>query len=405
MRLNGDSNDDKETLVWRRAHLREHPLPLPRFHRRLPSRGASHPSPTVSMKSNPRPKIPVFDGHNDILLHLHFLEPGDPWSFFARNDRAHIDLPRAFDGGFAGGFFAVLAPNTRGDKLGRAGIERTAAGYSIPMAPEVPFEEARDFAHRAIGILHDLERGSGGKFVVARDVATIEDALRGERVAAVLHFEGAEPIDEDLNLLQSYYDAGLRSVGIVWSRPNKFGHGVPFRYPCTPDVGPGLTDAGKRLVKACNEMGILLDLAHLNEEGFWDVVDHSDRPIVVSHACVHAICPSARNLTDDQIDAIGASGGVIGVNFFVGDVRADGTFEVDTPLEDLVRHFDYIVDRIGIDHVAFGSDFDGARVPRAIGDVAGLPRLVDALRRGGYDEESLEKIAHGNWVRVLRGSV
>lgn len=358
------------------------------------------------MSAQTHENIPVFDGHNDILLHIHFLEAGDTWSFFERNTRAHIDLPRAREGSFAGGFFAILAPNSRRDKLGRGGIQRTETGYEIPMAPKVPFEEARDFTLHAMALLYRLERESQGAFFVARDVDAIEDALFNRdgkgRIAALLHFEGAEAIDEDLEMLEVFYQAGLRSLGPVWSRRNRFGHGVPFRYPSSPDTGPGLTSAGKRLVKACNEMGILLDLAHLNEKGFWDVVDHSDKPIVVTHACAHAICPSARNLTDAQIDAIGASGGVIGVNFFVGDVRADGAFDVNTPLADLVRHFDYIVNRIGIDHVAFGSDFDGARVPREIGDVAGLPRLIDALREQGYDQGSLEKIAHGNWMRVLR---
>ncbi|MFU8803481.1 MAG: dipeptidase [Bradymonadaceae bacterium] len=354
------------------------------------------------MSAKNKKLVPVFDGHNDILLHINFLEDGDPWSFFERNEKAHIDLPRAIEGGFAGGFFAILAPNSRTDKLARNSIKQTDKGFEVPMAPAVPFEEARDFTLRMVARLYGLERGSEGRFFVARDIDAIEGAIADGRVAAVLHFEGAEAIDEDLDMLEVFYQAGLRSLGIVWSRPNIFGHGVPFRYPSSPDTGSGLTDAGKRLVRACNEFGIMLDLAHLNEEGFWDVVDHSDKPIVVTHACAHAICPSARNLTDDQIDAIGASGGVLGVNFFVGDVRADGKFEVNTPIDDIVDHIDYIADRIGIDHVAFGSDFDGARIPQAIGDVAGLPKLIDAMRSRGYDDDALAMIAHKNWIRVLK---
>lgn len=324
------------------------------------------------------------------------------WSFFERNKSGHIDLPRAREGNLVGGFFAVLAPaNVGDDKLGRAAMVRDAAGYSIPMAPALDFEYAFNFATQAIGLLQGLVDQSAGQLALVRNHRELTEAIAKERLAIVLHFEGAEPIDEDLEALENFYDAGLRSLGLVWSRPNAFAHGVPFCYPSSPDTGPGLTEAGHRLARACNQLGILLDLAHLNERGFWDVHALTDKPLAVSHACCHAICPSARNLTDRQLDAIGESGGVVGVNFFVGDVRSDGAFEIDTPLEQIVRHIDHIANRIGIAHVAFGSDFDGARVPRALGDAAGLGRLVEMLARHGYDNDALAQVTHGNWLRVL----
>ena len=166
-------------------------------------------------------------------------------------------------------------------------------------------------------------------------------------------------------------------------------------------MGPGLTDAGKALVRACNELGILLDLSHLNEMGFWDVEKISEAPLVATHSCVHALCPSPRNLTDKQLDAIGASGGLVGINFAVKFLRKDGEGNPDTPLGDLVQHFRYIADRIGVDHLAIGSDFDGTTVPSEIGDVTGLPRLLAALRGGGFDEEALKKITLENWLRIL----
>ena len=176
---------------------------------------------------------------------------------------------------------------------------------------------------------------------------------------------------------------------------------MPFRFPSGPDTGPGLTDRGRELVAACNRLGILLDLAHLNERGFWDVAELTNRPLVVTHACAHALAPTARNLTDAQIDAIGASGGVMGINFHVGDLRADGRKDPATPLSAIVGHLDHVVERIGVQHVAFGSDFDGATMPTELGDAAGLPRLIDALEAAGYDREAIEQIAHGNWHRVL----
>ena len=121
--------------------------------------------------------------------------------------------------------------------------------------------------------------------------------------------EGCEAIDADLAALETFYAAGLRSLGPVWSRNNIFGHGVPFAYPMDPDTGPGLTEAGKRLVKACNRLGIMIDLSHITEKGFWDVAKLSDQPLVASHSNVHAITPVARNLTDRQLDAMRESQG------------------------------------------------------------------------------------------------
>jgi membrane dipeptidase len=218
----------------------------------------------------------------------------------------------------------------------------------------------------------------------------------------ILHFEGAEAIDPQLDALEVFYQAGLRSLGIVWSRPNHFGHGVPFRYPAGPDTGPGLTDAGRALVRACNRLGILLDVSHLNEQGFWDLAAITEAPIVATHSAVHAICPAARNLTDKQLDAIRESDGMVGVNFEVSVLRPDGYDEPDTPLTALVRHIDYLVERLGIDRVGFGSDFDGATMPAELGDVAGLPGLVALLEQRGYDTPALRKLCYENWLRVLR---
>jgi membrane dipeptidase len=140
----------------------------------------------------------------------------------------------------------------------------------------------------------------------------------------------------------------------------------------------------------------------MNEQGFWDVARLSDAPLVATHSNVHALCPSTRNLTDRQLDAIRDSDGMVGLNFAVGFLREDGKNDEDTPLELMVRHIDYLVERLGIDRVGLGSDFDGARMPRELGDAAGLPKLVAALRQRGYDDAALRKIAHENWVRVLR---
>ena len=178
----------------------------------------------------------------------------------------------------------------------------------------------------------------------------------------------------------------------------------PFRFPHSPNTGPGLTTAGKRLVQECNRLGILIDLAHLNEKGFWDVAALSSAPLVVTHADVYAICPSTRNLTDEQIDAIGKSGGVIGINFETLNTHPRSDPNPDVPLTQITRHIDYIVKRIGVDHVAFGSDFDGADMPNQLKDVAGLPKLIHLLQEQGYNQSALEKLAYKNWLRVLKAT-
>ncbi|RMF82915.1 MAG: membrane dipeptidase [Chloroflexi bacterium] len=344
--------------------------------------------------------FPVFDGHNDTLLNLYNDERGQGRSFFERSEIGHIDLPRAKEGGFAGGFFAIFIPGT--GSMPDFDAHRNEHGYDLPIPDAVDTAYAQREAQAMSDLLHHLARESDGQLVVTRTVDAIESCLHNDQLAAILHFEGAEPIDPALDTLQNYYDNGLRSLGLVWSRPNAFAHGVPLRFPSSPDTGPGLTDAGKALVKACNQLGIMIDLSHLNEAGFWDVAKLSDAPLVATHSNVHAISPSARNLTDKQLDAIKESDGMVGLNFAVIFLREDGQWEGDAPLETMVRHIDYLVERIGIDRVGFGSDFDGAKIPDAIGDVAGLPKLIDALRSAGYDDEALRKITHENWLRVLR---
>ena len=343
----------------------------------------------------------IFDGHNDSLLHLFPEGTEDRRSFLVQSNHGHLDLPRARQGGFAGGMFAVCPPSGSDWSYGGA-LTVSADGYRVDMAPAIEMTEARRFTFSALAALFRLEAASDGQIQVVRRADELESCLDQGVLAVVLHFEGAEAIDPDLDALYVFYETGLRSLGIVWSRPNAFGHGVPFGFPLSPDTGPGLTDAGHKLVRACNALGILIDLAHLNERGFWDVARLSDAPLVSSHTAAHAICPSTRNLTDEQLDAIGASGGVVGVNFQVSDLRPDGQFDDNTPLSVWVRHVNHIVERIGVEHVAFGSDFDGARISREISDASGLPKLVEALRAHGYDEAALRKIANENWVRVLR---
>ena len=145
----------------------------------------------------------------------------------------------------------------------------------------------------------------------------------------------------------------------------------------------------------------MVDLSHLNEAGFWDVARAELGPLVASHSGAHALSAASRNLTDRQLDAIGDSDGLVGIVFAVKFLRADFADDVDTPVELIAEHAAYVAERIGVAHVALGSDYDGADIPAGLGDVAGTPKLIDALRGVGFGEQELADIAWNNWRRVF----
>ena len=345
-------------------------------------------------------KIASFDGHNDAVQQIAEYREGGR-DFLARSEDGHLDLPRAREGGMVGGLFALFA---KAQHSRQNDLTRTADGYEVRLADPLDPPYARATIAAQLGALKRMVARADGKIRWATTPDGIEAGRRDDAFVIVLHLEGAEAIDADLDGLEQLYASGLRSLGPVWSRPNLFAHGVPFAFPRSPDTGPGLTDAGKALVRACNRLGIMLDVSHLNERGFWDLASISTAPIVATHCCAHAICRSTRNLTDRQLDAIAESRGVVGFNFSVSDVRPDAHRDPDIPVETMVRHLGYLVERMGDDHVALGSDFDGAMMPRPVGDASRLPNLIQALRTHGFDDATLRKIAFDNWMRVFRQS-
>ena len=335
-----------------------------------------------------------FDGHNDLLLRLWRQADGRGSGFLGADGQGHLDLARCRAGGLGGGLFASFVPSPTAEAPGDgqpSGLATTPVAQATALAVTVAQG----------GVLLRMVEASEGALALCRTAADIRAAMAAERLACVWHLEGAEAIGPDLAELDVLHAAGLRSMGLVWSRVNAFGHGVPFKYFTSPDTGPGLSDAGRALVRALEAKRILVDTAHLNERGFWDVAAVAERPFVASHANAHGLVPSARNLTDRQLDCLRERDGLVGLNLSVPDLRADCKRDADTPLEDVVRMFDYLIERVGEHRVALGSDFDGATIPRAIGDAAGLPALAAALRARGYDDALLAKIAHGNWLGLL----
>jgi membrane dipeptidase len=345
--------------------------------------------------------IPVFDGHNDLIYRILDNPANREAIFLTGEGKGHLDLPRMRASGFAGGFFAIYLPSpVAHDDVGYQELMETPP-FALPLPDPIPFKRSIAPATALAGHLLWMERVSNGALKVCRSTADVRTCLATGTIAAVMHMEGAEAIDEDLDMLHLFHAMGLRSLGPVWSRPTIFGHGVPFAFPSSPDTGPGLTEAGKRLVTECNRLRIMLDLSHMNEAGFNDVARLSDAPLVATHSNAHAICPSSRNLTDRQLGMIRDTGGMVGLNFSVGFLRDDGRRDTATGWDPILRQMDHLLSKLGEDHLGFGSDFDGCTTPDVIGDVSGLPRLLDALSAHGYDRSILEKLAHGNWLALL----
>jgi len=313
--------------------------------------------------------FPIIDGHTDYVLSL--LETGR--DFLTESDSGHVDLPRARRGNVAAMLSAVFI---RDAYLPGQALARTL---------------------RAVDRLLEMIAASGGRMQLVTNVAELERCLRDGTFGAILHFEGAEAIDPEFAVLRLGYRLGLRSLGLTWSRPNIYAEGVG-----PDDRGRGLTNLGRALVRACNELGVLIDVSHLNDAGFWDVIECSTQPVVASHSNCRALCPVPRNLTDEQIRALAAKGGLLGINFHVGFLRAGAERPEDVSLGDVIAHIDHVAELVGVDYVAFGSDFDGATMPRDLPDVAALPRLVEALLRHGYDDAAVSKICYENWLRVFR---
>ena len=330
----------------------------------------------------------IFDGHNDLLLRLWLEKDYNGKSFFqstrVRDNNGHLDLKSAQSGGFVGGFFAIFCPSP-GELLS---------------TDRAVICEAKDTANKMISTAKNMALENPKAFAIVLNNNDIFNSIKKKTIACILHFEGAEMINSNLSNLDYFFEQGIRSIGPVWSRPNAFGYGVPFGFPGTPDQGPGLTNEGKNLIRECDNLGILIDLSHLNEAGFWDVSRISKKPLIATHSNAHRLCKSPRNLTDDQLAAIKDTEGIVGLNFATGFLRKDGGRDTNTRQE-MINHLDFLINILGDDKVALGSDFDGAIIPDFIGNCSGLTNLVQLMKENEYDDELIEKICSKNWINFL----
>ncbi|MCC6932712.1 MAG: membrane dipeptidase [Deltaproteobacteria bacterium] len=343
-------------------------------------------------------RISIIDGHNDYLSWCiennitsskHFLSATDPHSF---------SYPNLTLAGLISGFFALWTM-----KEWCTGVKQQLPhGFTISLSKSIDRDIASKEVNTQYSLLIDIIKSSNNKVSLVRNINDLMLCLTGDRLGVILHMEGAEPLCPRLTDLSDWYNKGLRSLGLTWARANAFGNGAPYFMPGDPDQGAGLTDNGINLVKACNALGILVDVAHLNGKGFWDVYHASSKPFVSTHTGCHKICPSSRNLTDEQILAIKDKEGLIGITFSVTELRRDGLSIKQTPPDILIEHILHVCSVAGIEYVAFGSDYCGGTLPSELEHVLNIRILHRKLLEAGLTTLDLEHLCYKNWLRVLK---
>lgn len=310
--------------------------------------------------------IDISDCHCDTLA---LFERAD--YFFSRlNSIGHVDLPRLIKGGVGLQFFAVCVSTQR------------HSGFFLKEALEYVHRY-----HRCLGennnYLVSIERGSD-----------LERARASGKIGCLLALEGAEPLEGSLELLEVFYRLGVRCLSLTWNRRNVYADGVGEE-----STGGGLSRIGRKTVRCMNELGIILDLAHISPRGYYDAVALAARPPLVTHANARTLCDHPRNLTDDQLKLLAQAKGVIGLSFnppFINGCK-------NAPLERLIDHFVHIASVAGVEHTGIGSDFDGIPVSvDGVEDTAALGNLLDALRRRGFSSREVELIAGENVRRVVK---
>lgn len=338
----------------------------------------------------------IFDGHNDLLTRLWLSAAEDPVHDFIHDTLpGHLDLQRCQKAGWMGGLFSIFLPpytyvkNNHPDKL----LNASQADFTP--------QEIVDICCAQLEMAQQLQAQSDGQIQICTSLEQIKSCQQNQQLAIVLHLEGAEFLAIEPELLDVFYEAGLRSIGPLWNRKSIFGDGLNASFPHSPDTGFGLTNQGKELILKCSEKRMLIDVSHMNERAFWDTLEIVNQPIVATHSNAHALCQQARNLTDRQLAAIKQSGGMVGVNFDVAFLRTDGQRNTQTSLDVIVDHLDYLIDHVGEDHVGFGSDFDGCLLPDDLADVSQLYRLVERMQQRHFSEHLIEKITAKNWFHVL----
>ncbi|MGE6221602.1 dipeptidase [Nubsella zeaxanthinifaciens] len=297
-----------------------------------------------------------------------------------------------------------------------------------------------NMANRQIDSLYSLINRYPDRIQLVTNASQLTNAVKQQKLAALIGVEGGHMIENDLGKLEALAKRGMIYLTLTWNNSTPWASSAAQESKGEVAM-PGLSDFGKSVVRKLNELGVLVDLSHVGEQTFYDAIQLSSKPVLVSHSCVYGINPVPRNLKDAQIKAVGKNGGVISINFYSGFL--DPTFSakqqnflikhkpelkeltdkygrskaIDTlialhkeeanesrpKIERIIDHIDYVVKLIGVDHVGIGADFDGAEsFPQGMDSVADYPKITAALLKRGYSDADVQKIMGGNFVRLLR---
>src|SRR5437773_5209020 len=295
-------------------------------------------------------------------------------------------------------------------EAGDIGVLGVAIYVEDRYLPEMGLRVALDQVARLYAEVEQTKR-----FAICKSFADIEQARAAKKIALILTMEGVEPLGEDLNLLRVFYELGLRAVGVTHARRNAAGSGGIFKPSGSPR--DGLTNFGRDVVRECERLGILVDLAHINPKGFEDIIELTSKPLIVSHTNARKLCDIERNISDEQIKIVGKRGGVVGVNAILVSRDAE-----TSTLDRYVHHIEYVIGLIGIDGVGIGFDFceylfeqlpEQVRTelaakltkPHFISDLTNhshARNLTLKLIERAFSDEEIGKILRGNWLRVLK---
>ena len=307
----------------------------------------------------------IIDGHCDSILDA----VTGHRSLTEESTDGHLDFPRLKKAGISVQFFAAY--------------------IGSDFKPERSLKRALQLIDT---FYYEIEKSQGQVSLVTNYQEIVSTTSQGH-IGALLAIEGGEAIAEDLGVLRMLYRLGVRSIGLTWNQRNAIADGVGERAS-----GGGLTVFGKAVIQEMNNLGILIDVSHISERGFWDVLATSSKPIVATHSNSMSVCNHPRNLNDKQIKALAKSGGVMGMNF-----APDFICPMSPSLNRLVDHIDYIADLVGIEVIGLGSDFDGIEeTPEGLENVTKLPRIFEELSNRGYKDEQIRKIAGENFLRVIK---
>lgn len=336
----------------------------------------------------------VIDTHCDTTQRL-----ADPaWSITQRDQYGHVDLPRLREGGVDALFFAAYAPE----------LEKPGDGIAA--------------ATTQIARIHDVAARHADQITLARSAFDVRVAKEAGKVALLVAVEGGHLIEDSIEVLGEYHDKGAMYLTLTHSFHTSWADSSGVRVDLAPRHG-GLTDFGREVVRALNRLGMMVDVSHVSDATFRDVLETSSAPIIASHSSCRAVAPHRRNLSDEMIRAIAGTGGVVQINFalhFVdpaapplsddairqwldgGGVLREPLTDHVTPLSVLVDHFDHALQLVGPEHVGIGSDFDGVpALPTGMEHCGKLPHITAALLARGYTEAQLVPMLGENVLRVM----